>query len=212
MNIMIVIIILPILILLLFFYRRDKHEKEPFIKVVESFIIGVFIILQIDYLQNILLQISLSSLYQSFIVASFTEEIAKFIAAKYTIYKDVEFDEQIDGIVYIVAISLGFALVENLSLVTSYSEGLVRAVTAIPAQCLFGVTMGYYLGKYKFNKDKKLIVKAILIPILLHGIYDYLIMSGTMIALLLFIPYVVFLWIKALKDTEISLKNSKFRR
>ncbi len=209
--IMLIIIILPIIILIAYFYNKDKNEKEPILKVIEVFLIGVLITLQVSYLQDILLNYSVNIIYQSFIVAGLSEEVAKLLAVKFTIFRDFEFDQQIDGIIYVVSLSLGFALIENVKLVTDYYSGIVRSVTAIPAHALFAVTMGYYLGKYKFKKKTSLLVKSIVIPIVLHGIYDYLIMTGTTLGLFIFVPYLTYLWVKAVKDTEISFKNSKFR-
>ncbi|NJO90638.1 MAG: PrsW family intramembrane metalloprotease [Chloroflexia bacterium] len=50
----------------------------------------------------------------------------------------------------------------------------------MPAHALFGITMGYYFGLARFNENKKTLYiwLAILIPILLHGFYDFCLMSG----------------------------------
>ena len=74
--------------------------------------------------------------------------------------KNKYFDERIDGIVYAVAISMGFAAFENvLYLVDNYEEwlsvGLSRAVLSVPGHYAFAVLMGYYYSKVYFPLSKK---------------------------------------------------------
>lgn len=93
--------------------------------------------------------------------------------------KNRYFDEKMDGIVYAVCISLGFAALENLMYLFSNPEtfmsvGLQRAIFAIPGHFCFGILMGYYYSLARFypkasEKNKSLIILA---PIIAHGVYD----------------------------------------
>ncbi len=197
-------------VLLLFFYFRDEN-REPAARLMEAFILGAVISLQVDYLQRIILPFSACIFWQAFIVAGFVEESVKLVTLQLTLFRNRYFTEKIDGITYAVFLSLGFATAENILHVTSTEIGLVRAVTATPAHALFGVAMGYYVGRYKFNQDdEKLLVLALVIPAVLHGIYNALLMSGQVWGMVLFIPYLVFLWVKGLLRVE-SL-NRKVKR
>ena len=75
--------------------------------------------------------------------------------------------------------------------------GLTRAFTAVPAHALFGIVMGYQLGLARFYPREKLrrLFLALALPILLHGVYDFILMSGHPYLLLVFVPYLAFLWI-----------------
>ena len=44
---------------------------------------------------------------------------------------------------------------------------------------IYGIIMGYYLGKVKFEKEHKLknLFFCLLLPIFIHGIYDYFIIA-----------------------------------
>jgi len=69
--------------------------------------------------------------------------------------------------------------------------------------------MGYYLGKAKFSfneKKAKLLLLSLLIPWLLHGIYDYIlyVQSNWIYSIL---PFMVFLWWLALR--KVKLANSR---
>ncbi len=90
---------------------------------------------------------------------------------------------------------------------------LIRAITAVPAHAIFGITMGYYLGiahMYKELKGKYL-ARALLVPILLHGIYDFILMVEIGWLLLLFVPFVIVLYIMGLKKMKVLSDSSIFK-
>ena len=111
------------------------------------------------------------------------EELSKYIVFMKIIWKNDNFDYKYDGIVYAVAASLGFAALENVLYLISFGTdiSLGRALFAIPGHATFGIFMGYFLSraKKKFceNKDfgtKRLRLKALFVPTIIHGIYDFL--------------------------------------
>lgn len=158
-------------------------------------------------------------------VAAFTEELFKFLALYLLIWKSREFNDKFDGIVYAVFVSLGFAAVENVLYVlgNGYGTGIMRAVTAVPAHAIFGVTMGFYFGMAKFyvKQQQRLKQKALLYPIILHGIYDFILFTQIEWLTVVFIAFLVFLYVSGLKrikelanqsiyKTDFDLLNEKF--
>jgi RsiW-degrading membrane proteinase PrsW (M82 family) len=206
----------PVLVILVYIYFRDKYEKEPIGMLLKGLIAGVLITIPIIIFErtfSLLAETGLySAAYDSFIVAALTEESLKFLAVYLLIWRSREFNERFDGIVYAVFVSLGFAAVENVLYVfdSGMQTGILRALTAVPAHALFGITMGFYLGLARFIPDqrKKLLFKAFLYPIIIHGIYDFLILSGHPVLLILFIPYLIFLWIYGSKKLNRLSANS----
>jgi RsiW-degrading membrane proteinase PrsW (M82 family) len=153
--------------------------------------------------------------YSAFLVAGTTEEVFKFLALLLLIWRSRHFNEQFDGIVYAVFVSLGFAAVENILYVVShgYSTAAVRALTAVPAHAIFGITMGYYMGiahRYKELRSSYL-VRSLFVPILLHGIYDFILMLEMNFLLFLFLPYVVWLYISGDRKMKALSRVSVFR-
>ena len=78
--------------------------------------------------------------------------------------------------------SLGFALWENVSYVMAYGfqTAILRALTAIPGHACFGVFMGVFYGLARRSENggrageaKACRILSLLVPILLHGAYDY---------------------------------------
>jgi RsiW-degrading membrane proteinase PrsW (M82 family) len=118
--------------------------------------------------------------YDSFLTAAIPEELCKFLIFMIFIWRDKNFDEYFDGIVYATFIGLGFACVENIEYVFMYGfgAGVSRALFAVPGHFLFGVLMGYFLSLAKFTpeKRKKYIFLGLLFAIIAHGLYDWLLM------------------------------------
>lgn len=152
--------------------------------------------------------------YQAFVVAGTTEELFKFLALYLLIWKSPHFNEQFDGIVYAVFVSLGFAAVENVMYVMDggFETAALRAITAVPAHAIFGITMGYFFGIAKRYQElrKVYLRRALWIPILLHGLYDFILMVGIPWLLALFIPYVIYLYIAGGKKLKILSEASVF--
>jgi len=124
------------------------------------------------------------------------EESVKFAAVLVTAYRHTHFDEVIDGIIYAVTASLGFATVENLFYVFGggVSVGVARALLSVPGHAFFGAVMGYYLGVAKFStRETRWLFSGLGLAILAHTIYDALVFSQSAYALAV-IPFVLLLW------------------
>ena len=203
MNLL-VIALAPVLIILYYVYVKDKYNKEPLPLLLKSLLAGALITIPVVFVEGALSALwygdfSLTQAgYSAFVVAGLTEELFKFLALYWLIWKNKEFDEKYDGIVYAVFISLGFAGIENIMYVLQYgaATGYTRAITAVPAHAFFGMVMGFYFALAKFIPEKKLVnlFKALLIPILLHGFYDYILMSQEEALMLLFVPYMIWMF------------------
>jgi len=205
--------IAPSIAFLIYIYNRDRYDKEPRRLLFRAFILGIVIVVPAVIVELILAALYKGggmlgpAFYHGFVVAGFTEEVLKFIALYVGFFKVREFNERFDGIVYGVFVSLGFATLENILYVTTggVSVAVIRALTAVPAHALFGVAMGYYVGRARFaspSRVNNLLAKSILIPILLHGFYDFILMSQNMILLILFIPYMIYMWHRGMKNLK----------
>jgi len=211
----------PVFIILFYIYFRDKYDREPLGLLIKSLVVGMLIVIPIVVVERLLVAVMPpigkvpAAAYNAFLVAGSTEEVFKFLALYLLVWKSPSFDEKFDGIVYAVFVSLGFAAVENVLYVLEggYQTAIVRAITAVPAHALFGITMGYYLGIARMYNElrKEYLRKAILIPILLHGIYDFILMVEVGWLLMLFIPYVIYLYVVGMKKMRILSNASVFK-
>jgi len=195
----------PAIILMMYVYFRDKYEKEPVKLILKGILLGAIVIFPVGLVENYLMGFGSGlakipkAAYDGFIVAGFTEETFKYFMVFILIWRNRNFNEKFDGIVYAVSVSLGFAAIENLFYVFSNNSmqvGILRAFTAVPGHTIFGIVMGFYLGLARFSeKDRgKWLLRAFIVPFLLHGVYDFLIMSGHPVLLLAFIPFLVYMY------------------
>ncbi len=212
--------IAPVIIIALYIYFRDKYEKEPLLLLAKALALGMLTVIPILFVERFLMGVMPplgkigSAAYQAFLVAGTSEEVFKFLALYLLIWKSPSFNEQFDGIVYAVFVSLGFAAVENVMYVMDggLEVAAVRAITAVPAHAIFGITMGYFFGIARRYKElrKGYMQRALWVPILLHGIYDFILMVGIPWLLALFIPYVIYLYISGGKKLKILSEASVF--
>ena len=181
------IAILPVAGLLIFIYFQDKYQKEPIKSLLKAFFGGwLAVLMDIGLVTTIEYSIGLFPIlpetvfYDSFLTAAIPEELCKFLIFMIFIWRDKNFDEYFDGIVYATFIGLGFACIENIEYVFMYGfgAGVSRALFAVPGHFLFGVLMGYFLSLAKFTpeKRKKYIFLGLLFAIIAHGLYDWLLM------------------------------------
>lgn len=201
---LILLAIAPVIIIAVYIYIRDKYEREPLGMLLKALLAGALATIPIVIVNGWLAGYATDLTgfqqagYMAFVVAATVEESFKFIALYLLVWRSKEFNEFYDGIVYGVFVSLGFALVENIMYVTSYGEmtGYTRAITAVPAHAIFGITMGYYFSFAKFGLKRNSLnmAKALIWPILLHGVYNFILMAGHPVFLLLFIPFLFYMW------------------
>ncbi len=180
--------LLPIAIWLWYIYKKDSLTPEPVGQLVKAFVYGIgsaFLSLAISTpfewigLYPAEAVSALDGIRQAFFAAAIPEEIAKFVMLWLVIRKNPYFNEKMDGIVYAVCISLGFAAFENiLYLFGNYEEwvsvGVSRALFSIPGHLCFGILMGYYYSLVKFYTHPSLKNKVMVLvaPIIAHGVYD----------------------------------------
>ena len=85
---------------------------------------------------------------------------------------------------------------------------VLRSFSAIPAHAVFGATMGYFFMKYAFMKKENNLALCMIVPILLHGAYNYFAYTSFIIALL-----VIFIsWILVLRAFSRLKKSQKKKR
>jgi RsiW-degrading membrane proteinase PrsW (M82 family) len=193
----------PILIIGLYIFLRDRYEREPLRLLARALFGGIIAVLPVmgtgSLTEMVLSGLSpeASIVYTAFIAAGFTEELFKWLFLFLLFWKNPEFNEKFDGIVYAVFVSLGFAMAENLMYVfyNGFNVGVARAFTAVPAHAMFGVSMGYFIGKARFYPGKRFLflIASLLLPFLLHGLYDFILMWKLENYLWLFLPFMTFM-------------------
>jgi RsiW-degrading membrane proteinase PrsW (M82 family) len=116
--------------------------------------------------------------------AAIPEESIKFFVLVVLAEKHVDVRRLQDVIVLGLAVSLGFATLENFLYVISNDDwktiAALRAITAVPGHGLDGLAMGALLVSARLNGIKESGIKeiwsakyALIVPVLLHAAYDF---------------------------------------
>ena len=179
--------IAPGLAICLFIFHRDAYNQEPKLNMIVSFFFGVLSVVPAIIIEEYFKDSFNGSIaglaLQAFIVVALTEEACKFAALCLYSYRQKSFDEPLDGIVYSVMVSMGFATLENIFYVTNsaaagngYQVALLRMFLSVPAHATFGVLMGYHVGRAKFNPARKTVLMILGLgwATFFHGTFDTL--------------------------------------
>lgn len=231
-SILLFLAILPVLLILLFVYTKDKN-KEPKMLLLKLFISGfiscglvLFFSAYLERISDVFSPITSKDFFgkimYAFIGVALVEEISKWIMVYLVGYNNKEFDELYDGLVYAVFVSLGFAFVENLVYVfvsSSIYTAVVRALCAVPSHACDAIFMGHHISiakQYSIKRNKKKerihLLLSLLMPTFIHGVYDFCLLSGYKILIIVFIIFIVvmyFISLSTLNESSTSNKNIK---
>lgn len=220
--------VLPAVYLLVKVYHLDRLESEP-VGLLARLVLGGVISTLLAVITEELGSIMLASTFESetllyrllmyFVVVGLSEEGFKYLMLKKRTWKSPNFNCQFDGVVYAVFTSLGFALWENIKYVYSFgfATAVVRAVTAVPAHGSFGVFMGIFYGMAKrwdnngYPQRSRICRRlAVLIPMLLHGTYDFIATDEHFAGTWVFFGFVVLLFVFANRLIHRQAREDRF--
>lgn len=160
----------PASLWLAFFYLQDRHEPEPMHFVAGVFLLGALVAAPLaDFLiyqvappsplgQYGLRPFSLDRIVHEVLVIGLAQELCKYAAVRYTIYTSPEFDEPMDGVVYMMSVGTGFAVwinyhrLQGLGGSVYLSTGAAQTVVTTLAHASFAGWLGYVLGRAKFTR------------------------------------------------------------
>lgn len=184
--------LLPVFIILRYVWKLDRYEREPINFVLKAVLFGAIFSLPVAFIERFMIGMLPNyfsvetieyGLAENVICVGLIEELSKLLAFMFIVWKNPNFDHRYDGIVYGVAVSLGFAGLENILYVFNFGTqvSIGRAIFAIPGHATFGVFMGYYLSRAKHCEIKGnwfgkffFLIFAIVMPTVIHGVYDFL--------------------------------------
>ena len=218
--------VIPSLIIAIILYLSDKKEREPIFELIKAFILGIvsiIITLGISYIFDVA-EVNVDDLdifglvYYSFISIALIEEVSKWLMSHLFVRNNKNYNYMYDGIVYFSFVSLGFATIENVLYIvsTDLSTAFIRAVTTVPAHIFFAMAAGYYYTlatkeKCKNNKSLKnrYLILSIVMPVFLHGFFDFCLLTKNYMFLVIFLVFVVSLYIISIGYARKIEKNDR---
>ena len=197
----------PAILILVFFYFRDRFREPPRI-VFYTFVLGILSVIPI-VIGNIFLDSYGDGLNASYFAkdfytyvlrAAFHEELYKYLILVYFCSRRTEFNEQMDAIVYGVAVSLGYAAFENVEYVLGHVDydttwQSMAAIRVLPTimHAVNGVIMGFLLSNVLFvHRNHGKLILALLIPVFFHGAYNMLLTYAPLASLLLLLIMIIY--------------------
>ncbi len=177
--------ILPALLWLLYFYSQDRLPEPPKL-VLKTFLFGAISVIPAALIEKSFVgglgpQSPLSTIFLlSFGVIATAEEFSKLAAISLGVGKTGAIDSGVDGIVYGVSAGLGFSMLENILYINSFGLNVapIRAIFSNLAHALFTGLMGYYYAhSIMWNRVSEM-WKGLFWAIFLHGLYDFILISG----------------------------------
>ena len=209
-----------------YFYRRDRFEPEPAALVIKIFLLGALVTLPVAFIEGLFGLFIASPLVMGVIVAPIVEECGKFQVVRRFAYRNIEFDEPMDGIVYAASAGLGLASLENVLYVfTAYMTSpslavgtiIARAIFSVPGHALFSSVWGYALGRAKFMAAEHrgaVVIRGLILGMVLHGIFNLLLFSAEVVAYAMVIFILVLipgLWILVDRNIRSALRWQRSR-
>lgn len=173
-------------------WSRDRY-REPLGNVAAYLAIGALCVFPAAWIESLLAGPILGGIVEgvepwrtavwAFVGVALVEEASKLGVLGLRARRDRRLDEPFDWIVYAVAVSLGFATLENVFYVMDGgpSVAIARAFTAVPSHALDGTLMGWRLARAAqrtgaaATRERLL---SLLEPAAWHGAYDYLLMMS----------------------------------
>jgi|GEM_PF-722438 len=176
----------------LYLYCRRIGEKRHFPVYVEAFFHGVFVSLVVLLFNGFTheITVSASQLVRSFVLAAFMEKITAIISV-YILIRSDKFLSVKRGICIGIIFGAAFGFVENVQYSLAYSADILfqRMFFSVPMHILTCGMVGYFLALrrlYTKNSNRfKLLLSAILVPILIHGMFDFVLFKGIHVELVI---------------------------
>lgn len=157
--------LIPAVLWMIYFYLRDIHEPEPTHYVIGVFLLGALVAAPIaTFVTDTLFKVpswgvlprwGVTEAVAAFLIIAPVQELSKYLVVRFTVYLSAEFDEPMDGIVYMTAAGLGFATALNIQQMTrapqvALTTAAINAVTVTLAHASLSGVVGYALGRAKF--------------------------------------------------------------
>jgi RsiW-degrading membrane proteinase PrsW (M82 family) len=181
--------LIPLIIaVLLYVYLKYKFRESPPGLLIRSFFLGMISIILVIFIQIVANYLELDNLrnirrivFYSVVITGFFAELGKFFMLKVFVYPNERFRTPVDGILYSVMIAMGFTTANNMLYFFQFSDltvDTVNAFTAGPANVIFGVVMGFFLGLGKLRRMRFVdSMTGLLAAVFFHALYSFCLLT-----------------------------------
>lgn len=179
--------IAPALMVLLALVSFEIMDKASYKAYLSSYFLGILTVipmilaLMVADNMNLIHERSIRRiLLFSFFLVGFFAEFSKFLLLRFYFLPKEIITKPVDGILYLINISLGFVTVANVYFTFFWSDLLpIHAINfTLPlANILFGIIMGFFLGMTKFRTNFVDSYTGLAAAIFFQGLYNFCLLS-----------------------------------
>lgn len=213
----IIILIAPIILVIYLNISRSNAEKESHVLLRNSAFLGIIAFIVSILLISIMESVGLATtrslkrtLFYAFAVVGLLEELPKLLLLMLFVYRKSVFNSPIKGILYSIALSLGFVLAKNAYFVLTNGGGHFSELSgfySVPAHMLIAIVMGFFISYGKFTGSKFIYpMLALGSAAFFHGLYQFALFSHDSTLLIAFFGLLLFISVmlfrKALNTTR----------
>ncbi len=186
-----ILLIIPLVLIVWWVTKIKTGEKYTRADIIKLLIFGG-LALALDIAIALLLAIGwkvlqpagtpalVNGLIMTVFTAALPEECAKYLMFRLGTrnHKQMKMKVWLDAVLACGLVGMGFDFFENIE----YAIGGDAAMMTrgfLPFHFLFAVVMGYYFGKALLTGDKKYHIRSIAVPVLMHSVLDFPIITVT---------------------------------
>lgn len=179
--------LLPAVIYMIFIVAYDSKKPEPLKVLLQTVLIGIvaaFLVTSIGvplFIGGIESEFNKNfsdSLSIGFLQIAIPAELSKWLLLVVFLVINKYYDEYLDGIVYSVCLSMGFAGVLGVWFMSGFVgfstslflfKGVTTSMILIPIHLMSGASMGYFLAIGKKKRKVVNTLSALIVPVLIDG-------------------------------------------
>ncbi|MBE0648435.1 MAG: PrsW family intramembrane metalloprotease [Bacteroidales bacterium] len=181
----------PIIAAMIYLYFHRRISKEFSALLVKSFFLGMLGVLLLVAAQYLSSWLGLSELrnlkrtiFYSFITVGFASELGIYIIYRYIIIPKETINKPIHGITFSIMVALGFSTVRLLWFIldpigiSSLFPATLYTFVFVPANLIFAVIMGFYVGMAKFLRSRFVYnMTGLFAASFFHGLFNFCLLT-----------------------------------
>ena len=170
-------------ILMFFFLRKNREDPEyqkACVKLLWKGVLSAALVTLADFIVVLLWGLTglgdihwlVDTLFKNFVIFATVEETVKFHTAKKALKEQMTVS-RLDVISFMAIAAMGFGMIEDVVYMFESNIGQIIVRGVMMGHVGYGLMMGLIYSKGMKNNNKLSKFLALLIPILIHGLYDF---------------------------------------
>ncbi|MBN1199054.1 MAG: PrsW family intramembrane metalloprotease [Bacteroidales bacterium] len=180
--------VIAAVIYIYFYHRISKNFSSLLIKSFFLGMAGILVLLAAQYISSLLglneLRNLKRTIFYSFVTVGFASELGMYSIYRCLIIPKEAIDKPIHGITFSIMVALGFStlrmllfILDPLGIRSLFPETLY-AFVFVPANLIFAVILGFYVGMAKFIKSRFVYnLTGLFAAAFFHGLFNFCLLT-----------------------------------